>query len=207
MSCKFILGSQSPRRKELLSHLNISFQVESPQFDEERVLESNPKKRCERLANNKFENLIELKKKLGEDKNICVLTADTIVDLDGVVIEKPTNLENAKNMLLSLSGKDHLVHTGVHIFFSSEDVKFQVQWVSTTHVTFDHIDPRTMEIYLNTGESLDKSGAYGIQGMALSFIHSIKGSFSNVMGLPIEKIRTVFADKLGYEWRNYFHAK
>ncbi len=110
-----------------------------------------------------------------------VLGADTTVVLDGAVLNKPQNLDEAARMLRSLSGRVHRVHTGISI------VSPNGEWshVETTAVTFDAIEDADLEAYLATGDSLDKAGAYGIQGYAARWISRIEGDFFNVMGLPL----------------------
>jgi septum formation protein len=128
------------------------------------------------------------------------------------ILGKPQNSDQARETLLKLSGKTHTVYTGVSLsywhplFGESEQIK---NFHSATDVTFGQIDEETLELYLETGDSLDKAGAYGIQGMGLSFIKSIKGSYSTVVGLPLadvcEKLGAILGPYSESEgWRSWF---
>lgn len=115
----------------------------------------------------------------GDDE--AVLAADTAVGLDGRILAKPTDAEEAAAMLLALSGRSHLVLTGVAVAAASGVASRLV----TTEVTFAPLTPEHIAAYVGTGEPLDKAGAYGIQGPAQIFVASIRGSWTNVVGLPV----------------------
>ena len=204
MKAKFILASESPRRKELISFLDIAFTCVASHFDEQQEQEKNPLKRAQILAKAKR---VKLESSILDKTNLLILSADTVVDFQGKCFEKPKDLTEAKWMLNNLSNMKHLVHTAVSmgVYFNHlNDEQSEINFFATTEVVFDHIDPATLEIYLKTKDYLDKSGAYGIQGMPLSFIKSINGSFANVMGLPIERVRTEMMSLLGENWRERF---
>lgn len=135
-----------------------------------------------------------------------VVGADTIVVLDGRVLGKPSGPEEARKMLTQLSGRSHQVLTGVCLLLGEKKRVF----FSETIVTFHKISKDLLEAYIATGESLDKAGAYGIQGAALSFVSSIQGSYSNVVGLPVDEVLIAIKDILGKksdetgEWRECF---
>ncbi|MCT4641947.1 MAG: Maf family protein [Bacteriovoracaceae bacterium] len=179
MKNKFILASASPRRKELLSYLGIEFDI-VPSGIEEVTDYTKPSDIVKDLAFIKAKDISDKTK----DKDTVVIGADTIVEFEGNILGKPSDIEDARKILLSLSGKTHNVLTGVCIILNGRVHKFYEQ----TRVTFDHISQDILEIYLNTGESLDKAGAYGIQGAALPFISKVEGCYSNVVGLPLNKL-------------------
>ncbi|MFV0345552.1 MAG: Maf family nucleotide pyrophosphatase [Bacteroidales bacterium] len=175
-----ILGSKSPRRRELLSLLDLDFQVQDIDCDE-----SFPN-----VFSNSEDIVIYLSLKKAKaygditDKTMLI-TADTIVDFEGKILGKPTSLEHAKIMLRSLSNTSHTVKTGVSITTSQETISF----VDSSEVTFSHIDDDEIDYYLHTTPPLDKAGAYGIQEwIGAAFIENIKGSYNNVVGLPTEKL-------------------
>ncbi len=113
-----------------------------------------------------------------------VLAADTVVDVDGKILGKPGDADDARRMLQRLSGRTHLVHTGVAVR-SGDDVEIEVV---TTSVRFTPLTPEAIEWYLATGEPFDKAGAYAIQGAGGAFVEEIQGSVSNVIGLPLTTV-------------------
>ena len=181
---KLILASQSPRRVELLQLLGLPFQIIPSEIDE-NIFEDCPKKRVEKLA---FEKNKKVGVSLEKQGQFCVISADTVVYLNGQILEKPIDLADAKKMLLSLGGKTHQVYTGVTIatYGTTNNQKFS--WVEETLVTFAPMIEELLIKYLQTGDSLDKSGGYGIQSMSKAFISSIEGCPNSVMGLPLQKV-------------------
>lgn len=190
---KLILASKSPRRKELLGYINIPFDIDS--CDVEEVSEhTHPKLFCEDIAAQKgravFQKRVRELQKLNNDKNLFVISSDTIVFLDGVIYGKPKDREDARKILSELSDKTHTVFTAVSFFFHDPVTK-EVRshsFSEETRVTFARITHDLMEEYLATGDSLDKAGAYGIQGPSLTFISSLEGSYSNVVGFPLNRV-------------------
>lgn len=171
---QLVLGSKSPRRFELLSHLNIPFKTlvnDSPEI----ITKSSPGEIVMDLALQKVKNT-KLK------NNEIIIGADTLVFLKDEAIGKPKNKEEAREILLRLSGQKHEVLTGVCIYSNDQHVEFYEK----TLVEFSQIDSKLLDDYIDSEESLDKAGAYGIQGMALSFIRRIEGSYSNVVGFPLD---------------------
>ena len=110
-----------------------------------------------------------------------MVSSDTVVSLEGKIFGKPKDQKEARAFLTELSGKTHHVYTGVYLGNFEKELTF----VSQTKVTFDDISSELMNLYIETGDSLDKAGAYGIQGMAMSFTKNIEGSYSNVVGFPV----------------------
>jgi len=176
-----ILGSQSPRRKELLQWSFVPYQIFTSDIEEVSA-ENEVEKFVMDIARQKAEAVHQMV--LSKVENPFVIGADTIVVSDGYILGKPRNLEHAREILQSLSGKTHLVFTGVCFVWGNKSYSFYEE----TQVSFDHISDFQLTNYLETKESLDKAGAYGIQGAALGFIKEIKGCYSNVVGLPINKI-------------------
>lgn len=195
-----VLASQSPRRQELLKTLYVPFEIQ-PADLEEVSSQTDPRLLVEDLA---FQKARAVAKDLS--LNDVVLGSDTIVVLDNKVLGKPTSREHAREMLRSLSGRAHEVYTGVSIVAGSKNKNFSVE----TKVFFREISPELMELYLDTKESMDKAGAYGIQSYALSFIERIEGSYSNVVGLPVDhllvELQNFMQEYSGEKrvWRNYF---
>lgn len=209
----FILASQSPRRKELVGHLGIPFSILLPSGDEDDG-ESNPHILAMNLAKRKADEVIgEVKREqkfLAPGKGAIVLSADTVVALNGKLFGKPQDAEHAREMLLELSGKTHEVTTGVSLQCLLESRETSETWQVTSKVTFHSIAAEVLDYYLATGESLDKAGAYGIQGAGLVFIDQVNGSYSNVVGLPIDtvlihlkKLMTPFCSS-NSDWRSLF---
>ena len=197
-----ILGSQSPRRKELLSWLNIPFKILTADLDEISE-ETQPKKIAMDLASQKAFAVLN---KEAIPERPFIISSDTIVVLDNVLYGKPKNVEDARRILNKLSGKTHQVITGVSFLFldlSSNKMREHL-FYDSTEVTFSLIREDLMENYLETKDSLDKAGAYGIQGPSLTFISRINGSYSNVVGFPLDKIVNELAIILGDDWRKSF---
>lgn len=173
-----ILASTSPRRKKLLAQLNLKFEVLPVEIDERRKGSETPLKMVKRLA---LEKLHEARKQL---KGGIIITADTIVVLNGEILGKPRNKSEAEKMLKKLSGKTHTVYTGYSIHNSIIDKT--ITDYEKTLVTFRKLGDKEIENYVKTGSPLDKAGAYGIQDdFGAVFVKKINGDFYNVMGLPI----------------------
>jgi len=172
---KLILASSSPRRRELLAQAGYVFEVVPADIDETRRIDEEPSAYVARLALEKAQAIH------ARNRDAIVLGADTTVVLNGEVLNKPKDIDEAACMLRALSGCTHQVHTGIAVVTS----KAQRSHVETTNVVFAPIPEEELAIYLTTGDSLDKAGAYGIQGYAARWIPRIEGDFFNVMGLPL----------------------
>ncbi|HAZ14420.1 MAG: septum formation protein Maf [Bdellovibrionales bacterium GWA2_49_15] len=182
---QLVLASQSPRRKELLSHLGIPFAVIVSDIDEDREA-PDPIQYVQDLAVEKGEAVLELLRKSKKVENPLVISADTTVVLGKKIYGKPASRQEAGEMLLELSNRSHLVYTAVSIkSFETTRVFYE-----KSEVEFGPISPDLLEMYLATGESLDKAGAYGIQGAGLVFIKAVRGSYSNVVGFPLDRFIT-----------------
>ena len=182
MKSPLFLGSQSPRRQQLLSEMGLEFSV----LNIDDLEEKYPKKLTSRevptyLSNLKAKALYELM----PDKKGILITADTIVVIDDVILGKPLNREEAKRMLAKLSGNTHAVVTGVTLKSSLKTISFS----DTTQVTFRKLTEIEIDYYVDNYSPYDKAGAYGIQEwIGIVGISRIAGSYFNVVGLPTEKL-------------------
>ena len=172
------LASQSPRRAELLAQIGVPFKVVNINVEELRLPEETPEAYVSRLAKEKAET------GFGASPQTPTLGSDTIVVWNGNVLEKPRDEAHAVEMLMSLSGSEHHVYTAVAIADSEQTVTR----LSRTKVCFREISRDEARAYWHTGEPADKAGGYGIQGLGAAFVKSIEGSYSGVVGLPIESV-------------------
>ncbi len=175
---ELILASGSPRRHDLLRTIGLAFRVEPADVDESWFGGEAPIGYVERIARAKAETVSE---RLGRPGGVAVLAADTTVDLDGEVLGKPGDDDDARRMLERLAGRTHRVHTAV-VGWTAGGVH---EAVVTTAVTFARLSDEGIDWYLSMGEHLDKAGAYGMQGAGGALVHRIEGSASNVIGLPL----------------------
>ena len=191
---KFILASASPRRKELLGRIGIDFEVVVSEADEESVPKDIP-------VNLYVQELAMLKaaataKQIsGRDK--IIISADTVVTLDGAVLGKPKDAEDAYEMLTKLSDRVHEVYTGICVLRMS-DAKTVCKTVCT-EVRFKQLTPEKISAYIATGEPMDKAGAYGIQAKGALLIDGINGDYFNVVGLPIATLSEVLETEFDIE--------
>ena len=170
------LASSSPRRRELLAQIGVSYQVVSIDVPEQRSPGESPEDYVQRLALEKA----RAGHALAGDSRIPVLGADTVVVLDGHVMEKPKDKSDGLAMLAKLSGQTHEVLSAVALVGKKEKVI-----INRSRVSFIETTPEEREAYWNTGEPQDKAGGYAVQGLAAMFVSKIEGSFSGVMGLPL----------------------
>lgn len=175
-SSQLILASGSPRRRELLTRAGYVFDVEPADVDESRLPDELPSDYVLRLAMLKAVTVCS-----GPEDERFVLAADTIVVLDNDVLGKPQGRDDAVMMLQRLSGRSHEVLTGVALVRGGARCSGMVK----TEVALINLDDQTIAMYVATGESFDKAGAYGIQGLASRFVDRINGSYTNVVGLPM----------------------
>ncbi|KZZ86100.1 Maf family protein [Bacillus sp. SJS] len=173
-----ILASGSPRRKELLESLNIPFNVMITDVDETIEPGQSPEDAVMQLARRKAWH------SANSFPDSFVLAADTIVVLDGQILGKPENEQEAVRTLGLLSGKSHHVLTGVSIFKGKKERSFYV----STEVTFWELSGEEIKTYAETGEPLDKAGSYGIQGLGKAFVKEIRGDYFSVVGLPVSRV-------------------
>lgn len=180
---KYFLVSTSPRRIELMKLLEVDFETIKPRFVERMPEDASiePERFVEEMAEKKCESVLD-DSILLEDS--VLISADTVVYLEGRIIGKPRDEKDALQILRNLSGKWHSVFTGVCILKNEDKIKF----VERTDVFFRNIDERSLKDYVTSGEPLDKAGAYGIQGKGSLFVRRIIGDYYNVMGFPIGRI-------------------
>ena len=178
---KIILGSGSPRRKELLAGLGLHFEVLLRKGISEAYPDSLE-------ANDVAQYIAEEKMSAYEDLldgETLVITADTVVICDGMILGKPKDAGNAHDMLRMLSGKTHQVTTGVCIATAKKKTSFHV----TTDVTFKDLTDNEIDFYIEHYKPFDKAGAYGIQEwIGYIGVTALNGSYFNVMGLPVQRI-------------------
>ncbi|OUN83519.1 septum formation inhibitor Maf [Flavonifractor sp. An52] len=172
-----ILASKSPRRRALLEQMGVrDFRIVTPDIDEHMDRDLPPAELVRQISLEKAQAVAAQ-----ADPNTVVIAADTVVALDGVVLGKPADKEEAFRMLSLLSGNRHQVYTGLTVLRGEQVFS---QWEETA-VTFRSLTAEEIEAYIATGEPMDKAGAYGIQGYGALFIQGISGDYYNVMGLPV----------------------
>ena len=189
---QIILASASPRRKELLEQIGISFEI-CPAKGEERITKSVPHEVVEELASQKAIEVAsmvrtyeETHQELVTPSDLMVIGADTIVSCGGQILGKPKDERDACRMLKLLSGGTHQVYTGVSIVLLDASGKAgQVTFHEKTDVTLRAMSEEEIRRYVATGEPMDKAGAYAIQGLAAMFVIGLDGDYYNVMGLPV----------------------
>ena len=189
---KIILASRSPRRRELLGQVGLTFEIVSPEVDEAQYGGLPPRELVQTLSRAKA---LDAARQVPAGS--LVLGADTVVVLDGQALGKPDGPEGARAMLTALSGRTHEVWPG---FTLCRDGAVHTEAVAT-EVTFRALAPEEIDRYVATGEPLDKAGAYGIQGRGALLVAQIRGDYSNVVGLPLcavgQALRRFGVDPLG----------
>lgn len=178
---KIVLASGSPRRRELLSQAGVEYIVD-PADIEEITSETLPAKVVEDLSRQKAQAVA------ASHKGEVVLAADTVVAFDDKILGKPTDEEDAFKMLTELSGRTHQVYTGVTIVDENGNTK---TFSECTDVTMYENSPEAIKSYIQSGEPMDKAGAYGIQGLGAVLVEKISGDYNNVVGLPLAKVYRV----------------
>lgn len=174
---RFILASQSPRRRELLASIGLEFDVMPSAIPEVHQPGESPEEYVARLSRDKAAAIA------AKHADAWIIAADTTVLLGDELLEKPADGEDAKRMLSTISGKTHIVYTGVTL--QNAVAGWHDTRVAETEVRMLPLDPRDIAWYVSTGEPLDKAGAYAAQGIGGIFIDSIHGSYTNVVGLPL----------------------
>jgi len=200
-----VLASASPRRQELLRAAGIEFVVQPADVDETPLPGESAQQCAERLAQGKALAVSSMR------PNDIVLAADTVVVVDGMILGKPVNADDAARMLRMLAGRVHDVITGVCIALPVQSIEYRVPSQVTsnnkknespvvrtvsevTQVTMTDISDQEIREYVSTGEPMDKAGAYAIQGRASRWIPRIEGDYSNVVGLPVARVWRMLKD-------------
>lgn len=187
------LASASPRRRELLQQIAVSFHViDGLQVDESLADSELPGHFVERVAAEKAQAGERYVREQGLPL-LPVLGADTCIEIDNEILGKPANREHGIAMLQRLSGHTHNVLTGICLLVPAEHGNRMLTDISSSRVTFKELSPGEIESYWETGEPMDKAGAYAIQGLAASFITELHGSYSGVVGLPLFEFTRLLA--------------
>ncbi len=175
--CPLILASASPRRRDMLSQLGLTYTCIPTNIDETPIAGEDPRTFARRMAIEKAEAAA------GQNKNACIIGADTVVAIKDRILGKPQDMKEAKEYLNILNGNIHTVLTAFAII--KKDADLNIAQHAETQVTFGHFPQAVLNAYADTGDPLDKAGAYGMQGLGSFLVVSIQGSASNVIGLPI----------------------
>ena len=178
---RFIVASASPRRRELMEKAGYEFEIIPSDAPEDIPEGLSVEQAVSLLAERKALSVLE------ENPEAVVLGCDTVVALDGKILGKPADRNEAKEMLRFLSGREHIVVTAVCI----ADKDRKETFANVTAVEFYELSESTVESYASSGESDDKAGAYGIQGLGAALVKGIKGDYFSVMGLPVAECERV----------------
>ena len=174
-----ILASTSPRRHELLSLLGIAFEVVPPTVEEIPLPGLSPREQAKQFA---LDKALSIARRHPDD---LVLGSDTVIEIDGTLVGKPQDLDDAETMLRQLRGRNHEVHTAIALIHEAAYVT--VVRVESALVRMTPFTDQELRRYLETGESLGKAGAYSIQGEAARFIEKIEGDYPTIVGLPLRQ--------------------
>jgi len=179
-----ILASASPRRRDLLAACGISFEIIPSMIDEHPLSDEPAAAYVQRLALAKAESVAQ------HHTDAVVLGADTTVTIDGLILAKPQSLDDARQMLHRLCGREHEILTGVAVVAGKMagwvgDRSAQVMVAS--RVLMRHFTAATVEWYIATGEPVDKAGAYAVQGFGGALVERVEGSYTNAVGLPLDE--------------------
>jgi len=195
MKTKIILASASPRRKELLEQIGVSFDIYSADIDETPYKAEPPADYVQRMAKSKaYETCAQLQLLKGTcvETKVIVLASDTCAVLDNCIFGKPETKSEFIGMMEQLSDRQHEVMTSVHTLeLTSSGINSELAFTVITKVKFKPLSLQEINEYWLTGEPKDKAGGYGIQGKGAVFIESIEGSYSSVVGLPIKETAEV----------------
>ena len=187
-----VLASKSPRRREILTALGVPFTVVVADADESSRA-TDPAALVEELALRKGCAVRELLREEGRFESTLVIAADTVVSIDGEILGKPKDVADAERMLRLLSGRAHQVSSGIALLSGDRAVTAH----ETTEVRFAPLSDGDIARYLSSGESMDKAGAYGVQGLASVYIEGLCGDYFNVVGLPVHRLECTLRDFLG----------
>ncbi|HAL62860.1 MAG: Maf family protein [Firmicutes bacterium] len=192
---KIILASASPRRREILEKLGLEFEVLVSSADESKIDKNSVEAPLyvQELALLKAAAVAEKLK----SRNALIISADTIVCLDGQILGKPKNEEDAEYMLSKLSGRTHSVFSGICVM-DAKTLK-SVCAKEETKVSFCEITPEKIKAYVKTGEPMDKAGSYAVQGLGALFTEKIEGDFFNVIGLPVKKLSEILEKEFEFD--------
>ena len=185
----FILASASPRRRDILSQLGLSFRVVPSSVEERLIPDESPEAFAARMAAAKADDVA---RKLTEHRGEAfVLGADTIVVIDDIILGKPSDDVEANEMLCRLRGRWHEVITAIAL--RRTESAFREDQIVSTRVLFRDLDRATIRRYIASGEGRDKAGSYAIQGLGIGLVSEIDGSYTNVVGLPATQTLALLA--------------
>jgi septum formation protein len=183
---ELVLASASPRRRDILRTLGLGFEIDPADVDE------TPEDGASIDAVVAALSLEKAREVAGRHRDALIIAADTLVELDGRILSKPTSPEDARAMLTAMSGRTHRVATGV-VLLDGATERAQSALVET-QVTFRRMSEDEIDAYVATGEPLDKAGSYGIQGLGASFVERIDGDYYNVAGLPVATLNELLRE-------------
>ncbi len=187
-----ILASKSPRRREILGSLGLKFEIVAPECDESSQTKDPGELVCE-LALRKANACKRTLEDFGRlDGKSLIIASDTVVVLDDRILGKPKNVQEARQMVCSLSGREHKVISSVALM--TKDAAWSD--FEVTSVCFDKMSDEEIDYYISTGESMDKAGGYAVQGIASLFISSVKGDYHSVVGLPVNRLNKLLKSAL-----------
>lgn len=190
---RIVLASKSPRRREILSSLGVTFDIVSADADESSAI-TDPATLVRELSLRKGRATRELLRERGEwDNNTLVIASDTVVAIDGEILGKPRDDADAARMLSLLSGTAHHVISGISLLLGDREIAD----FDDTSVLFDDMTPAEIDWYVQSGEPCDKAGAYAVQGLASLWIKGIQGCYFNVVGLPVHKLNLLLKTFIG----------
>lgn len=197
-----ILGSSSPRRIELLTGLKVNFRIIKPDVLEQRGIGEMAEPYTARNARLKADRVLEMATPALPNSTSLIISADTIVVCGQNILEKPIDPNDAKRMLRLLAGRDHRVLTGLCILQARGGKLKYFEDVIETTVTLKPLRQDEIDAYVATGEPMDKSGSYAIQGMGGYMVSRINGSYSNVVGLPMAELSTALSQEFSFDlWK------
>ncbi len=183
---RLILASASPRRREILSHIGLEFDVVVTDADEKTALPADPSELVVELAR---------RKAAACTADGIIIACDTVVSLGGQVLTKPEDADDARRMLRALSGNTHQVYSGLCV----TDGEKVISSHTVTGVRMREITEDEIAAYIATGEPLDKAGAYGVQDLGGIFVERIDGDYYNVVGLPLESLCRILKEDFGFD--------
>lgn len=214
MPINIILASRSPRRKQLLEEAGVKFVAFTGSTEVDETLEpdllANPEEAVKKLAERKAGAVVQEVLAQNPVGLGIVIGADTMVVLDGEMLGKPYSADHAREMLRKLSGRTHEVITGVSVWMmllneteenggdGNVSIGFRT-FAETSYVTFKELTDEDINAYVATGETIDKAGAYGIQGKGAALVEKYEGDYNNIVGLPVAKLLENFPDLLNTE--------
>jgi septum formation protein len=185
MTSKIVLASRSPRRKDILEKLNLSFVIDPPDIDESPLKNELPINYVQRISAAKADLVARR-----HDQQCIVIAADTTVELNGEIFGQPRDLDDARLMIQKLSSKTHKVHTAISVRYNQKVANS----VDTASVTMREVSRELLEWYIGTGESIGKAGAYAVQGHGAALVADLSGEMDTVIGLPVGLLLGMLGD-------------